>query len=1551
MSFSFLSLNAQDYYWVGGTGNWSDYENHWATSSGGTTFHTSAPSATNNVYFDANSFSAADQIVNIDEEAYCLGMDWTGVTNTPMLDGGTDHLNIAGSLTLIADMILDHRYFDFESDLTTNTITTGNIDNSYLELDFFGTGKWALQDSIKAKEIITSNSVTVDLNDQYVTLFSIYTYSSSVVDLGASEIHLVNFRISSTAIEPIVPGNSVVYINNSFYTGGASFNKIILDVPLVSQVSQQDDATIDSLVLLAGTTVNFEAGSTLTVNQLIAEGTKAENIEVYTSVSGTQVTISQSSGTVNAEYLSMQDIAATGGATFNATNSIDNGNNSGWTITGLTGSKFYWTNGTGRWSDYENHWATTSGGSTMHTEVPGQLDSIFFDANSFSSDDTVTVDIDASCANLDWTGTDQSILFTTTDSKETLSIYGSLVITEDVTPDFDEIHFLSDSTGNNIYTNNQSLGRNSELWFSGNGGWTLQDSLFIGDMTIESGTLDFNDQYVEIINRLSISSTDSKTVDFGTSDLHLESYYYTTSGLTLDASEATIYLDGNNSRFRANPTSDITYNKVIIDGKTVFDFYDHTIDTLEVRPGSWLSIAGGDTLFLNSFKAEGTLADSITIKSADPGVQAVIKIESGTVEGSYLKISDNVATGGATFSAFESKNEGNVSGWDFMEDTTAPEFISGYPELDSLEGTIAYYNLKTNEPAYVYYVVLAEGATQPSAAQIILGTDASDADAIISDSVIVELADELTSMDIEGLEEETNYEIFFAIKDAADNIQSSVNQSSITTPDTSAPEFADGYPVISTTGSTDITLDVSLTEAGTVYYVVLANDATEPSPSQVKSGVDASDSSPAASGNIEVTAIETSISKSIEGLTSETNYDIYLATEDDLSNLSSSVQLLEVLTEAEAKDFYWVGGSGNWSEFATHWATSSGGSTFHTVAPSSIDNVFFDANSFSDAEQSITIDEVAYCNDMDWSAVSNAPTLEGSTNTLNISGSLILTESMTVSHRSIDFDSNDLGNTITTANHTMSNLNIRFYGSGSWILQDSLKAGEVNSYETTTVDFNDQYVSLNSLYPRGSSTIDFGASEVFLVNLRNNSSATEPIIPGSSSITIDNSFYAGESTYNKIILDGDSGDEIVLQDNFEVDSLVIKAGLSINFEAGTTITVGQLISVGTKTDSISLFTSTPGSQVTISQASGTVAGEYLILQDIEATGGATFTASNSQDNGNNTGWTFTGDDTAPSFNTGYPAIDSISSERVYIQVSVDEPSTVYYVFLDSESTTPSASQILAGTDSSDEEALVSGSESIDSFDTEEIIEITGLSPNTDYDLYLALVDASDNIQSSVSTLSISTEETKEEQTITFTDDLTGLTYGDSDITLNATASSGLDITYEFTGPVTIEGTTLQITGAGEATVTASQTGDDTYETAEPVEISFTISKAELTVTADDQSITYGDELPEYTVSYSGFIGTDDVSVLDTTPTVSSDASTASNAGEYSLSVDGASDDNYSFSYTEGTLTIAKANQTITFTQTDVDISDSPIILSATSSVGLDVTFTLISGSATLEGST
>ncbi len=73
------------YYWVGGTGLWSDYAHHWATTSGGTTFHSQPPSSVNNVFFDANSFNSTGQTVTVDVEAACRNMNWSGATHKPNL--------------------------------------------------------------------------------------------------------------------------------------------------------------------------------------------------------------------------------------------------------------------------------------------------------------------------------------------------------------------------------------------------------------------------------------------------------------------------------------------------------------------------------------------------------------------------------------------------------------------------------------------------------------------------------------------------------------------------------------------------------------------------------------------------------------------------------------------------------------------------------------------------------------------------------------------------------------------------------------------------------------------------------------------------------------------------------------------------------------------------------------------------------------------------------------------------------------------------------------------------------------------------------------------------------------------------------------------------------------------------------------------------------------------------------------------------------------------------------------------------------------------------
>lgn len=89
---------------------------------------------------------------------------------------------------------------------------------------------------------------------------------------------------------------------------------------------------------------------------------------------------------------------------------------------------------------------------------------------------------------------------------------------------------------------------------------------------------------------------------------------------------------------------------------------------------------------------------------------------------------------------------------------------------------------------------------------------------------------------------------------------------------------------------------------------------------------------------------------------------------------------------------------------------------------------------------------------------------------------------------------------------------------------------------------------------------------------------------------------------------------------------------------------------------------------------------------------------------------------------------------------------------------------------------------------------------------------------------------EQDQTISF-GALGDATYGDGPITLDATASSGLPVSYQvMSGPATIQDDVLTITGAGVVTVEASQAGDGVnWAAAAPVDQSFTINQAVTTV--------------------------------------------------------------------------------------------------------------------------
>ena len=71
------------------------------------------------------------------------------------------------------------------------------------------------------------------------------------------------------------------------------------------------------------------------------------------------------------------------------------------------------------------------------------------------------------------------------------------------------------------------------------------------------------------------------------------------------------------------------------------------------------------------------------------------------------------------------------------------------------------------------------------------------------------------------------------------------------------------------------------------------------------------------------------------------------------------------------------------------------------------------------------------------------------------------------------------------------------------------------------------------------------------------------------------------------------------------------------------------------------------------------------------------------------------------------------------------------------------------------------------------------------------------------------------------------------LTLSATASSSLEVTYSVvSGPASLSGNQLSLTGAGQVTVAASQAGNGAYNPANPVNQSFTVTLA-------SQAITFG----------------------------------------------------------------------------------------------------------------
>jgi gliding motility-associated-like protein len=184
-------------------------------------------------------------------------------------------------------------------------------------------------------------------------------------------------------------------------------------------------------------------------------------------------------------------------------------------------------------------------------------------------------------------------------------------------------------------------------------------------------------------------------------------------------------------------------------------------------------------------------------------------------------------------------------------------------------------------------------------------------------------------------------------------------------------------------------------------------------------------------------------------------------------------------------------------------------------------------------------------------------------------------------------------------------------------------------------------------------------------------------------------------------------------------------------------------------------------------------------------------------------------------------------------------------------------------------------------------------------------------------------------------------YGVASFNAGASSTSGLTVTYssDNTSVAEIINGKINIRGAGSSNIIASQSGNNNFSPAENKMANITVTKAHLTITADNKSKPFLEANPALTFTCSGFVYGETVAVLDTPPLAGTDAASDSPAGDYVITVSGGNDNCYDFTYFSGILTITMIPQIITFTSyPDKLLVTETFKLAAVATSGLPVSF-------------
>ncbi|PWH86634.1 RCC1 domain-containing protein [Brumimicrobium oceani] len=678
-----FGATAADFYWIGGPGSWSD-TNHWSNTSGGTTSTGLIPAKGDSIYFDQNSgLSSLTDTVKIDTTILADFITFQGVNNSFTMEalvnfnhtiygsivGNSNGINFIGNW---GEIIMD-------AETPGQTISSSGIiweqDFRFIGLtiklldDFITNDKDLYIDSFG----FHSNKHSLTLGSFFSTLTSPRTFhfdsSLIIVNNGVWDVNGSNLTSSFTGTE-IKLGNTA---NFASFKGG---NQIYDEVNSLSAstTSVLDSNSFKLLELQASGSLTINNNALVNADSIVASGTCGMPFTIRTTSIGTNAMIAKTGHPVlSLSNVIIKNIDAIGAANYDLFLS-ETQNSSGWK---LAPSNFYWIGDSGSWGD-PNHWSNTSGGTAFGC-IPKVSDSVFFDANSFSSSNQTVSIVDSSyCGFMDWSDLNAT---QTMELVTALSVYGDMVLSNHLNikkENQTSSIIVKDDVG--IQSNNASIDCNLIIYMEDSASiFELNDDLITSDSTnflFYNGVLNTSGHKLRtgsIFTSDLPTLDDQRTIYFGSSEIVLASSFNAQDDSLLKIFPGTSHLF-------LTDTINLS-NDLITEGK---NFYDVTLDfspnsdaqkvmgnnnfnKLIITPGSKVYFEQGTTQTIgDSLIAKGNCRDSIFLYSLDTIHQANALIsKTGTdVIAECLNIA-GLTNAGDPLNALFSKDMGANSNWIF----------------------------------------------------------------------------------------------------------------------------------------------------------------------------------------------------------------------------------------------------------------------------------------------------------------------------------------------------------------------------------------------------------------------------------------------------------------------------------------------------------------------------------------------------------------------------------------------------------------------------------------------------------------------------------------------------------------------------------------------------------------------------------------------------------------------------------------------------------------------------------------------------------------------